>query len=122
LKIIVAGSSKIRNQFQIFDVLNNHQKKDMNITHVISTGERGVDHFAVMWANQNKIPVTTFHIDSALGLRKAISVRNQRMIDHIKLCDGAFIIIKDGKSKGSKNIIDTAWGSDIKIFETKIKE
>ena len=122
MKCIIAGSNNVRSQFKIFDILNNFQKFYGNITHIISTGERGIDHFAMLWANNNKIPVTVFYPDPVRGLRKGRFVRNQRMIDHIQMVSGALIIIKDGKSKGSKNLIDKAWESDIKIYEFKIEE
>lgn len=116
MKLLIAGSRTYANQLirvvtlldSIMDNIDAPEMKDVNpgfcmsdITEVISGCASGIDHAAIVWAENHKIPVTKMPADwQKLGAGAGF-IRNEEMA---KLCDTA-IIIWDGKSKGTQDMM-----------------
>jgi len=101
MKIIVAGTRSIVDEDIIFKIID---KSDFDITEVVSGGARGVDIVAEKWAKSRKIPIKQFlpHYNVE-NPKYAPLLRNTDMAAY---ADG-LIAIWDGKSKGTKHMIDS---------------
>ena len=113
MKIIIAGSRFIDNFQLICDAVKESR---FNITEVISGCANGVDSLGEQWALQNNIQIKKFPADWTRFGKNAGPIRNQLMIDYVGK-DGGLIIIWNGKSKGSANILKQAKGKEIQIYE-----
>lgn len=123
MKIIVAGSRDVVNRNQVYSVIFQGLSKiilseQINILQdleIVSGGARGVDSIAEEFAKQFRIK---FHKISALwdihgkcaGYR-----RNCEMANYVGK-KGALIAIWDGKSKGTKMMIDIAKKKGLTVF------
>jgi hypothetical protein len=118
-RIIIAGGREIRDYdlikraveesgFQISEVVSGMQKSVD-----AETGEKfGADWLGIQWANENNIPVKPFPADWKYEGRAAGPIRNRKMAEY---ADG-LIAIWDGKSKGTKNMIEEARKRDLKVY------
>lgn len=109
MKTIIAGSRGIENYNTIAEAVN---KSGFNITEVVSGTARGVDKLGEEWANKNGIPVKRFPAKWDMHGKRAGYLRNEEMA---KYAD-ALIAVWDGKSKGTKHMIDTAKNMGLKVF------
>lgn len=91
-------------------------ESQFTITRVLSGDARGVDKLGIQWAKENRIPVERFipqWRDSRGNFcRYAGFNRNE---DMAKACE-ALIAVWDGRSKGTKHMIDAATRAGRKVF------
>jgi hypothetical protein len=102
MKVIIAGSRDIDN----YDAVKSAIKlSEYDITEIVCGEARGVDSLGRKWAMENNIPIASFPITSqdwdTYG-RSAGHIRNRTMGDYAD----ALIAIWDGKSRGTKGMID----------------
>lgn len=96
------------------------------ITKVVSGNARGADRLGEMWAEENHIEVVKFDPDWSLGPVGGM-VRNGAMAKYVAEeskrlgIPGGLIAIWDGKSHGTKNMIQQAQYFRLEIF-TKLFE
>lgn len=109
MKTIIAGSRTI-NDFAI--VQQAIKSSTFNITEVVSGTARGVDRLGEAWASMNDIPIARFPAKWTVYGRSAGFKRNAEMA---KYAD-ALIAIWDGRSNGTKNMINNARYEHLKIF------
>lgn len=81
------------------------------ITEVVSGAARGVDTNGERWARLNNIPVRRFPAEWDKHGKKAGYLRNEEMAANAD----ALVLIWDGKSKGSKHMLDIATRCGLKI-------
>ena len=99
MKVIIAGSRDIDD----YDIIDAAVKRSgYNITEVVSGTARGPDKLGEEYAINHDIPIKKFPADWNYHGKVAGYIRNKEMGDY---CDAA-IILWDGKSKGTKNMID----------------
>lgn len=99
MKVIVAGC---RN-FGDFDfVLNAINEAPFTIEELVSGGATGVDYVGETLAREHGIEVTQFPADWQTHGKRAGPIRNRQMAQYAD----ALIAIWDGKSAGTKNMID----------------
>lgn len=108
MKVIIAGSRSIEDKEIVYQAI---AESKFEIDEVISGGAKGVDRIAEQWANENGIPVCVVKPNWKLG-RGAGLANNQTMADQ---ADG-LIAVYDGKSKGTKDMIDTMRRKGKNIF------
>lgn len=105
MKIIIAGSRHLSNERLVYNAI---ELAGFKITEVVSGGARGIDSLGEMWAVWHGIPIKQFPAqwrdkdggyDSAAGRK-----RNSEMA---RYADG-LIAIWDGRSTGTKHMIDQA--------------
>ena len=113
---IVAGSRSIDRYSHVASAI---AEAPWAITRILSGGARGVDEFAVSYANLNNIPcdlVTAFwNEDSDYNAE----VGKQRYSEMLKKAEG-IIVIWDGKSRGTAHLIELAKQSKLKLHIKKV--
>ena len=108
MKTIIAGSRGI-DDFAI--VSKAIVDSGFEITEVVSGTARGVDLEGEGWASLNEVPIKRFPADWSLG-RGAGHKRNAEMAEYAD----ALIAIWDGKSPGTRNMINEAAKKGLKIY------
>ena len=87
-----------------------------HITCVISGLANGVDTLALRYAKENKILCDKFPADWKQHGKAAGHIRNDEMASNAD----ALILVWDGKSPGSMNMLKTARKYNLYIYEHKI--
>ena len=110
MKTIVAGSRGITDDAPVWAAIASCPWRD-EITEIVSGGARGVDTLGEAWARDHDSPVTRFIADwdqygGAAGL-----IRNGEMADYAD----ALILVWDGVSRGSRDMLEKARSAGIKI-------
>jgi len=126
MKIIVAGSRTIKNKQEVFHCISNGImqlcKKEPSPLKVelVSGGAKGVDTLADDFAKIWKMEITIFHANWNQFGKRAGYLRNILMADYVGE-EGALIAIWDGKSRGTKMMIDIAKkkGMAVVIYENR---
>jgi hypothetical protein len=109
MKTIIAGSRSIVK----YDIVKEYiVKANFNITEVVCGMAKGVDLLGKEYAEENDIPIKEFPANWDLYGKRAGHLRNTEMA---KYAD-ALIAIWDGKSPGTKNMIDEAYKYKLKVF------
>ena len=100
MKLIIAGSRTITD----YQVLREAIKKiEENITEIVSGGAEGVDRLGEKYAKENDLPLRKFPAFWDIHGKAAGPIRNWQMADYADVA----LVIWDGKSKGSQNMIKT---------------
>lgn len=112
MKIIIAGSRTIGNINSVIEAIKAIKASNFHLTEVICGNARGVDTIAKVWAAGNGIPVYDFPADWKTYGKAAGPIRNQQMASYAD----ALIAIWDGKSRGTKHMIETAQKKGLKVY------
>ena len=99
MKVIIAGSRTIHDYAL---VVNAMQRCGFNVTEVVCGMATGIDRLGEQWAIANGITVKEMPADWNRHGRAAGPIRNRAMA---KYADAA-VIIWDGKSRGSRNMVN----------------
>lgn len=103
MKTIIAGSRSIIDYIIVREFVNRvHDNQPISL--VISGTAAGVDRLGEKWALENSIPVKHIPAEWHKYGKAAGHIRNEQMA---KLAD-ACIVIWDGESRGSQNMINNA--------------
>lgn len=108
MRTIIAGSRGITWQQHVSDAV---RASGFTITEVVSGAARGVDRMGETWAIINNVPVKRFPADWSRHGKRAGYVRNAEMAAYAD----ALIAIWDGKSRGTRNMIDEATATGLKV-------
>lgn len=108
MKVIIAGGRDITDYNLVLTAIN---ESDFEITEVVSGMASGVDQLAIQYANENNLPIQQFWAEWNFYGKSAGPIRNRQMADYAD----ALIAIWDGKSRGTKNMIDEATKKGLKI-------
>jgi len=100
MKLIIAGSRTIEPTYQLLLSLLDHFK--IIPSEIVSGGARGVDESGEMYANLHELPCKYFLSNWEQHGKSAGFKRNLEMA---KYAD-ALLAIWDGKSKGTKHMMD----------------
>lgn len=109
LRVIIAGSRDINDYEIVEDAIRESQ---FPIAVVVSGGARGVDALGELYAESMNIPIHVFEPDWDKNGRAAGPIRNRKMAENAD----ALIAIWDGKSRGTKNMIETATKLGLLVF------
>jgi len=117
MKVIVAGSRGITNYSIVKGCIQDSITDDFVITEIVSGHARGVDRLAEAYAHFYGLPVRVFSADWNLYGKSAGYIRNTEMAKYAN----ALIAIWDGKSRGTRHIINEAkrLGLKVKIYKVK---
>lgn len=125
MKVIIAGSRTIKDIKLIEDAICE-SGWFLEINEVVSGGQKswdqetglwiGADWLGEVWAIQHFIIVKSFNADWKFLGRKAGPIRNQQMADYAD----ALIAIWDGKSRGTKDMIDRATKKGLKVYVKRV--
>jgi hypothetical protein len=114
MRVIIAGGRDI-NDFDL--VLDAVEESQFEITTVISGGARGVDHMGEIFAEEMNLNLKIFRADWETNGRAAGPIRNRKMAENAD----ALIAIWDGKSRGTKNMIETATKLGLLVYVKEVK-
>jgi hypothetical protein len=112
VKVIIAGSRNIHDYNLIKKIIYN---SGFNITEIISGAAIGVDILGIRYALENSISFKIFKVtkkDWRMKGRSAGIIRNRNMGDYAD----ALIAIWDGKSSGTKDMINYARLKNLQYF------
>ncbi len=99
MKVIVAGSRSIHSFEAVARAI---ERSGFSISEVVSGGAEGVDQIGKGWAYAHSIPSKQFNPAWKENGKAAGPMRNREMA---KYAD-ALIAVWDGKSRGTKNMIE----------------
>lgn len=115
MNVIIAGGRDITD----YDLIERAvQQSGFDIEQVVSGGAKGVDTLAVLYAQKHDKHLALFMADWDRHGRKAGPIRNGQMAEYAD----ALIAIWDGKSKGTKNMIDQATAKGMPVYIHRIPE
>jgi len=112
MRTIIAGSRHIWDYAAVESAI---QESGFEITTVVSGMARGVDACGWAWATVNNIPIKEYFPSWQLG-KVAGHLRNAEMANNAD----ALILVWDGKSNGSANMLRNAKVIGLKIFTKRI--
>lgn len=110
MKVIIAGSRTITNYSELYAAI---AESLFEIDEVVCGGAAGVDSIGRDWAMESGIPVRTFQAKWVEHGKVAGPIRNQQMAEYAD----ALILIWDGKSKGSSDMLQRAARRGLKIHQ-----
>lgn len=99
MKVIIAGSRNIDDYLLVTQAM---QRCGYDVTEVVCGMATGIDRLGEQWAVANNIPVKEMPANWTIHGKAAGPIRNKEMA---KYADAA-VIIWDGKSPGSRNMIN----------------
>lgn len=99
MKVIVAGSRHIEDADLVVTAI---ESSGFPVTQIVSGGAPGVDSIGEQYARWRKIQLMIFKADWNRYGRSAGPKRNRQMAEYAD----ALVAIWDGKSRGTKNMID----------------
>jgi len=115
VRLIVAGGRYISDANLVFDTIRGSQ---MIPELIISGGCSGVDKFGEMFAKEHNIEIVRFLADWNKHGKAAGPIRNRQMAKFAsENNNGALILVWDGSSRGSKNMLENAMKYKLKIFQ-----
>lgn len=111
MRTIIAGSRSFNNMGNLLYSLG---KIPWRLTEIVSGGARGADKLGERLAKEESINLKVFPADWDKYGKSAGYIRNAEMAEYAD----ALIAFWDGKSKGTKNMIETAAkkGLYVKVF------
>lgn len=115
MRVIIAGSRDITDYKQVEAA---YLSSNIPITEIVSGGARGVDALGEQVAKNFGIPIKVFPADWDKHGKRAGPLRNIQMAEY---ADG-LIAIWDGKSKGTKHMIDQANKQGLVVYIFKGNE
>lgn len=125
MKVIIAGSRTITDYETVFDALFHFcwdNKLELigknNVPEIISGCANGVDKLGEKIAKRYNLKLTMFPANWTKYGKRAGYLRNVEMADYAE----ALIAVWDGKSKGTKMMIDIAKKEGLKVFVYKVEE
>jgi hypothetical protein len=113
MKVIIAGTRTIRDYAAVVRAI---KESGFTITQVVSGAAWGVDRLGERWAEANNVPIERFHAEWNRYGRAAGPRRNVRMAEYAD----ALILVWDGRSAGSRNMLFEAKKRELTIFQKLI--
>lgn len=102
MKTIIAGGRDYHDYAHVRKQLE-HFRKNHDITEVVSGGAKGVDALGEQYAAEMNITLKIYPADWEKHGRAAGPIRNAKMAEYAE----QLVAVWDGKSKGTKNMIET---------------
>lgn len=116
MKVIVAGSRTFGSNDFIGMVGSALAISNFEVDEIVSGGAAGIDSAAIQYAKKEGIPVSIFNANWDKYGKAAGPIRNSEMA---KYAD-ALVLIYDGSSRGSVNMLDQARREGLKIFKVVV--
>jgi predicted nucleic-acid-binding protein len=102
MKTIIAGCRTF-NDYELLKSKVNYHRDTHVISEVVSGGAEGADYLGERYADEMFLNLKIIRADWKTHGRAAGPIRNKQMADYAD----CLIAVWDGKSKGTKNMIDT---------------
>lgn len=121
MKVIVAGSRTILCRKTVYKAIQEFWE-DQEITEVICGMAEGVDLLGKDWAEDAGIACEEFPVLKSEKWCGGPAMRNQRMADYAKKHKGALLLVWDGVSSGSKDMLARARKAKLLIMVVDISQ
>lgn len=128
LRIIIAGSREFNDykllKTSIRDILKNISLESINKIKIISGTARGADQLGERFAKQFNLQVVKFPAKWDIFGKRAGYIRNEEMAKY-SVKDGNYgmlVAFWDGKSRGTKHMIDLSKKHGLEVHVIKFKE
>jgi hypothetical protein len=115
MRVIIAGSRTISDAFLVHRAI---LESGFEITEVVSGGARGVDTTGEKCASRLGVPVARFPAQWDKFGPEAGPIRNKEMADYAD----ALILVWDGKSRGSRNMLSIARRLNLPVYEKIVQD
>jgi hypothetical protein len=109
MRVIIAGGRDFNDFWVLQDAI---EESGFDIETVVSGGAKGVDAMGEIFANEMNLKLNIYQADWERHGRAAGPIRNRKMAEHAD----ALIALWDGKSRGTKNMIETATKLGLKVY------
>lgn len=103
-KVIVAGGREFNDYILLEEKLDKILSKRLPDVEIVSGTARGADKLGESYAHKNKLHIKQFPADWNKYGKAAGPRRNKQMAEYADAC----IVFWDGKSKGTKSMINLA--------------
>lgn len=113
MRVIIAGGRDYHNYSTLLDAI---VECNFNIQTVVSGGAKGVDALGERYAESADVPLHIYPADWEKNGRAAGPIRNRKMAENAD----ALIAIWDGKSRGTKNMIETATKLGLLVYVKRV--
>ena len=113
LRVIIAGGRDIHDYNLVKEAIAECQ---FPIATVVSGGAKGVDAMGEQYAEEMNLKLNIYPADWETHGRAAGPIRNRKMAENAD----ALIAIWDGKSRGTKNMIETATKLGLLVYVKRI--
>lgn len=115
MRTIIAGSRGLASYNTMLRAIDAI-RPNWTPTVVVSGTAQGADRLGERWANENGVPVERFPADWDRYGKRAGYLRNEQMADHAE----ALLALWDGKSRGTKHMIDIANRKGLLIYVYRV--
>jgi len=115
LKVIIAGGRDFADYDKLRDACDEQLINAEEDIEIVSGGAKGVDTLGEQYAEEKGLEVKKFPADWKGYGRAAGIIRNSQMADYGDM----LIAFWDGKSKGTKNMIETARKKQLQVSVVK---
>lgn len=112
-RVIIAGGRDYHNYDTLLEAI---EEAPFRITTVVCGGAKGVDSLGERYAQEMNLPIQYFYPDWDLHGRAAGPIRNGKMAENAD----ALLAIWDGKSRGTKNMIETARKRKLLVYVKEV--
>ena len=109
MKVIVAGTRSIADYDRVARAI---ESAPFDVTEIVSGCAPGPDQLGALYGYLNDIPVKEFPAEWDVHGRAAGPIRNQAMSEYAD----ALILIWNGQSRGSKDMLERAKAENLEIF------
>ena len=118
LRIIVAGSRTFYNYTLLESALSSYLKENSDTVTIISGAARGADQLGEQFAKQHGYKLKCFPAQWDVYGRSAGPIRNKEMAEYAAEGRGVLFAFWDGKSRGTKSMIDLAkqYGLEVHVI------
>lgn len=114
MRVIIAGGRDITDFWLLQDAV---EESGFDIETVVSGGAKGVDAMGEIFAEEMNLKLNIYEADWERHGRAAGPIRNRKMAENAD----ALIAIWDGKSRGTKNMIETATKLGLLVYVKEVK-
>lgn len=108
MRIVIAGSRGFEDYALLEQTLEHILDKQIEPVELVSGHAKGADLLAERFAKENDLPIHIIKPDWKTYGRAAGPIRNRQMLDYAMEELSLVVAFWDGKSKGTKNTINTA--------------
>jgi hypothetical protein len=116
MRTVIAGTRNIDDYGILLEALRQCPFTK-EITEVVSGGATGVDTLGEQWAASKCLPTKVIRPDWKRLGNKAGPIRNAKMADYAS----ALVAVWDGKSSGTKNMIEVATEKGLRVYVHLLK-
>ena len=108
MRIVIAGSREFDDYELLKGTLNHILDEQTASVELVAGHAKGADLLAEKYARENGLPIHIIKPDWKTYGRAAGPIRNRQMLDYAKEESPLVVAFWDGKSKGTRNTIETA--------------